>query len=165
MIHYVVYDVASGALKRSGACAPEVLQMQAGVVQSSGETLIVAQVNLGPVREHLRRKVDTDAEAFRLQFITPGAGQAVTYMRKENEALAYLANSAAAAPLLSAEAAATGKTVAALAAEVMIAVGQWTVIGAKIEAARMAAKKTIAEAASLPAMHVAANINWAAVVA
>ena len=114
---------------------------------------------------HLRTAVDEAAELARAQFITPGAGQAMTYLAKQAEAAAYLADAAAPTPFLTAEAAATSTTVAALAPVVHARALAWTTAGARIEAARMAAKAAIAAATTVGHLASAAAVDWAAVVA
>lgn len=115
-------------------------------------------------RNYLLAQVDDAAEATRQLFITGGSGQAMTYLRKETEARAYVANNTVATPFLTAEAAATGVTVAALAATVVAQANAWEVIGPKIEAARLGAKKAVKAATNIAEMHAASQVDWAAVV-
>ncbi|RVT93684.1 hypothetical protein [Sphingomonas crocodyli] len=123
---------------------------------------MVSVLTLDPVRAFLSARVDEEAEAERMRFITPGAGMAMTYLRKEQEARAYLADGEL-GPMLEAEAAATGQSVADLAAAVVAAADLWAVVGAAIEGARMAAKRTIANTDNLKIMDEAAAIDWSAV--
>jgi hypothetical protein len=108
--------------------------------------------------------IDAEAEATRTRFITAGAGQAMTYLKKEAEAAAWLADDTVATPFLSAEAAATGTTLATLAATVAARAAAWAVIGPKIEAARLAAKAAVSACGDADAMRAAAQVDWAAVV-
>src|SRR3546814_9368824 len=117
-------------------------------------------IDLAPLRQHLKEKVDEEAEAFRLHFITAGAGQAVTYMRKEMEARAWLADNGAATPMLSAEAAALGVALGDLVAEVIAAADQWVAIGSAIEARRRGAKAAMNGAANIAQLVNAAQIDW-----
>ncbi len=112
----------------------------------------------------LQARIDGEAEAVRQQFITAGSGQAMTYLRKEAEARAWLADNAAETPFLSAEAAATGTTLAQLAPVIVARADAWAVIGPRIEAARLAAKQAIAAATSAEEINMAAAVDWAAVV-
>lgn len=108
--------------------------------------------------------IDAAAEATRARFITPGAGQAMTYLRKEAEAAAYLSDAAAPVPFLTAEADATGVAVADLAATVAARAAAWAAIGPRIEAARLAAKQAVSAAANAQAMQQATMVDWVAVV-
>ena len=97
-------------------------------------------------RKFALESIDSAAEAARQRFITPGAGQAMTYLRKEQSARAYQAAgySGNVPPLLAATAAGRGIT-AAQAAELIIAqADQWETIGAAIEKARESGKAAIA---------------------
>lgn len=121
-------------------------------------------LDLDGVRADQCAQIDAEAEATRSLFITPGSGQAMTYLRKEAEAASWLADNSASVPFLDAEAAATGVTVAALAALVAARAAQWAAIGPKIEAARMGAKQAVQEAGNLAAIAAARAVDWAAVV-
>lgn len=96
-----------------------------------------------------RREIDLAAEAERLKYITGGAGQAMTYSRKLEEARAAAAEEEPDAqnyPLLAASVGIDGATVAAVAQVVLGMDAAWTVIGAAIETVRLAAKKAIDDA-------------------
>ena len=88
-------------------------------------------------------RVNQHAETLRGQYLTPGTGQALTYLCKLMDAQAYQAAGypmpATAYPWISAEANATGKTPQTI-AQLIIAAGQrWHSVGAQIEAARQQA--------------------------
>ena len=104
--------------------------------------------------------IDAQAEAARAQFITAAPGQMGTYLNKQAEAAAYLADSAKPTPYLTAEAAATGTTVAALAALVHGTATAWLAVDVKIEAARRGAKVAASEATDAAGIWAATNINW-----
>jgi|SRR5882672_30048 len=125
-------------------------------------TLAWPGINLEPMRAAMTAKVDTAAEAFRLNFITPGAGQAMTYAYKASEVKAWEADNTVPTPFLTAEATARGMTVADLAAEAGAQITAWITIGSKIEGARMGAKAAITAATTVPAMARAGNVDWAA---
>lgn len=108
--------------------------------------------------------IDAQAEAVRSWFITAEPGQAMTYLQKEAEARAFVANASAPTPILSGEAAALGITVAALAAEVIASADAWGVIGGKIEGARRAAKIAASQATDAAGIRAAADINWQQVI-
>lgn len=167
--YFLFYDTATGALEGRGMGPDGSADLQ--TPPAGCALLVVPQAiwetnpfDLAALAKHLRAQVDGEAEAFRTQFITPGSGQAMSYLRKELEAAAYLADNTASVPFLTAEAAATGVTVAALAAAVAAQAAAWLVVGPVIEGARIGAKKAIAEAGNIAAMHAAAQVNWAALV-
>lgn len=121
-------------------------------------------MEIGDVRTLLAGQIDAAAEQARCHFITPGSGQAMTYLRKEQEARAFVADNAAETPFLTAEATATGVTVAALAQIVIAKADAWTVVGPKIEAARLAAKKALVDGVDIAAVHAAAQVDWQQVI-
>ena len=169
MKHFVVYDVATGAVLRTGVCPPEQVQFQAqpgeGVIEAAPGVVAVAEVNLGPVRESICADIDREAEAQRGRFLTPGAGQAAVYQRKEFEARSYCPGWAGPHPLLTAEAEATGKPIAEVAAEIVERADAWLDVAAKIEGARLKAKADVRAADGIPAMREAAAIDWETVLA
>ncbi len=105
--------------------------------------------NLGETRLHYLNEVDRRAEAERGRYITPGAGQAMTYEAKHREALA------GGGPLLQAEAQALGMSVDQVASTVIAAHEAWLTIGATIESARLRAKRDIRQAETAAEMHAA----------
>jgi hypothetical protein len=105
-------------------------------------------------------RIDEVAEACRARFITPGSGQAMTYTYKAEEAKAYLADNTAPTPFLVAEAVALGVTVKALAGEVLARVAEWTLVGSRIEGARMAAKLALSQATNLAEIAQAMDVDW-----
>lgn len=110
---------------------------------------IVNAASLAAVKADRRAHIDREAEAERLKYITGGAGQAMTYSRKLEEARAAAAEEEPEAetyPLLAASLGIDGATVAAVAQVVIGMDAAWTVIGAAIEAARLGAKKAIDDA-------------------
>lgn len=117
--------------------------------------------NLTAIKTFKQRQIDNEAEVARQNYITAGYGQAMTYMAKNAEALGYLANNAYPTPFLTAEAAATGTTVSALAQVVRDAALAWQAAGAQIEALRMGAKAAISAATNLAEIASAATVDWA----
>ena len=91
------------------------------------------------------RRIDCAAEAARLHWITPGAGQAHVYRLKADEAKAITDGNPqpSATPMLMAEATALGVTVDALAATVRAQADKTATALARIEAARQAAKAAL----------------------
>ena len=98
------------------------------------------------------KALDTAAEAFRDQFITPGSGMAMTYLTKLREAEAFLADAAISSfetPHLTAEAEIDGMTRMEKATQIVVTAYEWTNLSAKIDALRIIKKKEI-EAAYTP---------------
>lgn len=94
----------------------------------------------------LKARIDAVAETERLKYITPGAGQAMTYQQKAAEAAACLVDTnpdPTDYPLLAAEIGITGASLAEVAQTVYDAHQAWRVIGAQIEAARLGGKAAI----------------------
>lgn len=115
-----------------------------------------------------RIAIDREAGAARLRYITDVPGQQAVYQAKAAEARAYLAAVAAEAalpstPHLTAEAAATGSTVAVLAGVVAATADLW--LGTRspsIEAARMAGKAAVSAAQDSAAVAAAKDAALAA---
>lgn len=125
--------------------------------------------NLGPMRAILRARVDAEAEAVRLRFVTPGAGQAMEYQEAIAQAQAYVLDPAGSYPMVQSDVDAgtidprTGLAVATLAeaADLIIWMfAQWQIAGAAIRTARLAAKTAIGAATTLPDLLAAAAIDW-----
>lgn len=108
--------------------------------------------------------IDRQAETARLQFITPGEGQAWTYMRKEREAEAYQADpnpDPANYQLLSACIPGDGADLAAVVVSVLAARDAWLVAGAAIEGIRRAAKTQIEAAPDAAAIQsILDGLTW-----
>jgi len=120
---------------------------------------------LEDMRGRLLASLDDQAEATRLKYITNGSGQSMTYQYKVAEAAAWTADNEASVPFLSAEADARGMTIADLVSEVQTNAAAWTLIGSKIEAARMGAKTAVRNASTAAEMIAAATVDWQAVTA
>ncbi|WP_199091550.1 hypothetical protein [Bosea sp. ASV33] len=103
----------------------------------------------------LKACIDADAEAERLKYITPGAGQAMTYQAKADEARRLQNDAtpkAANYPLLSAEVGVTAPTLTGVGAVVLEAYQQWQTVGGAIETARLTAKKQVDDAETAEAV-------------
>jgi hypothetical protein len=170
MESFVIYDPATGQILQRGANVPGSADEQAKLVSPTAKALIVpaaafatADVSLDVIRAGMVDDVNAAAEATRLLYITPGAGQAMTYTYKADEARAWTADNSASVPFLTAEATARGMTIAALAAEVIGQAGAWISIGSKIEAKRMAAKAALASATTIVELIAASIVDWSGV--
>lgn len=109
--------------------------------------------DLSSIRAAQRDRVCELAEAVRSRFITPGAGQALTYARKEIEARAWIAGGdPATSPFLAAEAAAVDMSIDALAQLVIAQADAWVEAGSAIEARRRGLLVAIEEAGSRAAL-------------
>lgn len=122
-----------------------------------------------PVRDaDLHAQIDLAAGAFRARFITDVPGQAQTYEAKAAEAAAWLTASdpdPADYPFLSAEAAASGLTVLAVAQTIAATTTEWRHLAAAIEGARMGAKRAVTAATTAETKRAAANVDWEALIA
>lgn len=103
-------------------------------------------VDLDALKAQLKAQIDQSAETERLKYITPGAGQAMTYQQKVDEARAFKAASNPKPtdyPVLSSEVGITAETLSEVADIVLAAFAHWQQIGAAIEAIRLGAKRDI----------------------
>lgn len=105
-----------------------------------------AAAQLDQARKEAILQIDTAAERAREQFMTPGAGQALTYQRKLEEARAYANDAPGPFPLLEASVGSDGADVAAVAATVLATADAWSVVAAQIEGQRLRAKRAVAAA-------------------
>lgn len=114
----------------------------------------------------LTMKIDSDAEAARLRYITAGSGQAMTYQQKAQEAAAVLSLvgtgniDESAYPLLAAEIGITAPTLFEVAQVVDGAFQAWRVVGGRIEGLRLGGKAAVAAAGTIEDAKAAAEINW-----
>lgn len=168
MEYYVVFDTATGAVRwrgqgPEGTASLQMLSEGLAALTVPQACLAGEDFDIEPLRIAVLATIDERAETVRQRYLTPGAGQALTYQRKEAEARAWHEGATPAHfPFLSAEADATGVTIDTLAAEVIAMADQWAVIGSAIEGVRMAAKKAVAEASGLPQIIAAAAVTWPA---
>ncbi|NTZ90472.1 hypothetical protein [Agrobacterium tumefaciens] len=125
-----------------------------------------ANLDLDQWKLKLASKIDADAEIARLHYITGGAGQAMTYQQKAQEAAEVLALVGSGEidgsyfPLLSAEVGITAPTLIQVAQVVDSAYQTWRVVGARIEALRLGGKASVSAASTIPAAKAAAQIEW-----
>lgn len=111
---------------------------------SVGVTAVVPVVSLADLKASLKAMVDRQAEVERGRYITPGAGQAMTYQAKAAEAQRFVETEGAGDyPLLTAEVGVTGATLDDVATVVLAMHSQWQLVGAGIERARLTAKAAI----------------------
>ena len=113
-----------------------------------------------------RAKIDSEAEAFRLQFITNGTGQAMAYQEKYEEALLVASGniiSDSDIPHILAEVGITAPTKEDVAQVVLNLQSIWKGISAKIEKARLTAKDAVDAAKSAAEINSAALVDWPSV--
>jgi len=103
--------------------------------------------DLTSLKKAARYKIDQSAEHARLRYITNGAGQALVYQKKEDEARAYVLAGYPADtsnyPFVEAEMNATGKSKEAAADDIIIKADAWVVVGANIEEERLSGKAAV----------------------
>ncbi|MBP2566797.1 hypothetical protein J2766_003394 [Agrobacterium tumefaciens] len=125
-----------------------------------------ANLDLDQWKAKLISKIDADAENARLHYITGGAGQAMTYQQKAQEAVAVLALIGSGEidpsgfPLLAAEIGITAPSLIEVAQVVNAAHQGWRVVGAEIEALRLGGKSAVSAASTIPEAKAAALIQW-----
>ncbi len=107
-------------------------------------------VPLDDVKTIAKGEVDGEAERTRLRYITNGAGQAMAYQEKSEEAADYIAAGYPADltgyPFMQAEINATSKTKEVDADDIISQKAAWVAIGASIEEERLGGKKNIEDA-------------------
>lgn len=128
--------------------------------------------DLATVKSEYAARVDDAAEAERLKYVTPGAGMAMTYQEKKDQAVAVLSLGEVAAnalpndgvedfPLLAASVPAEAATLYAAAQLIIARYEAWSAIGGAIEAKRLAGKKAINDAQDVSAVKAAYDaIVW-----
>lgn len=118
-------------------------------------------LNLDALRLGAIAAANARAEQERALHLTPGAGQAMTYLRKEDEARRFAADGEAGEyPFLTAEAASTGASLADTAALVLAQANAWAMLGAAIEGHRrglIVAIEAARDAAEIEAIDIAAG--------
>lgn len=99
-------------------------------------------------REYYLREIDRAAEARRMQFITPGDGQALTYSAKYAEAAVFMDGGNGPFPWLESEAGSTGTDVATIAQSIVKSRQEWEAVGRLIETQRIKCKQHVRELGS-----------------
>jgi hypothetical protein len=168
MEYWIVYDLVSGIERYRGAGSIGTAELQSlpeglGIVLVPPAAVQQAEVDLGVIRASVAAQIDMQAEQARQVFLTPGAGQALTYQRKEAEARAWVADHSAPVPFLAAEAAARAVPIAELAAAVIERADTWTAAGSAIETLRIGAKATVGNASTLGAIVGASRVEWSSI--
>lgn len=145
---WVIYDRETGEERFRGAgvlgtasaqTIPEGLALAIVPMAALAGTAI----DLDAVRAAIVVRINAEAEAVRMLHLTPGFGQSKVYDAQEREARALVAGESGATPFLSAKADGEGKTVAAVAGEVIAGADRWQVIGPAIERVRSATRARV----------------------
>lgn len=170
MEYWIVYslDTFQEVYRGSGNVGSSAYQQMpegTGLVVVPYAVIANGPLDLEALRAAMSLFVDTSAEDFRLQFLTAGMGQAMTYQRKEAEARAWLADNTTRTPFLEAEASACDITVEELVPVVIARADQWEVVGALIEGERMGAKAKIAQGETFADIVKVGRIDWQALLA
>jgi hypothetical protein len=167
MEFYIVYDKTTGEEKTRGQGLENSALLQKSMLPKHLATMVVSlpvfnsyPLDLEKIRAAAALQIDRAAEVTRLRYLTAGSGQAITYTAKVEEAKAYLADNSVSTPFLSAEASAVGMTVSDLVSEVLEKASDWTIIGARIEGARMGAKAALGKASNLAEVANAVAVDW-----
>ena len=165
MISGIAYD-AQGNVAGLYNC-PDILSLEmqkpagGSVYEVPYETIASNPFNFDPLRKMLCDRIDAAAEVARSKFITSSPGQAMTYIAKSAEAIAYRNDNTVPTPFLCAEAAAIGITVNELASEVSHMTFLWELNGSMIEATRRKAKIAVQTAADdVKAIYAASVVEW-----
>jgi hypothetical protein len=112
---------------------------------------------------HLEGRIDAEAGTFRLQFITDVPGQQATYLDKEQQARACLADPLGGPyPRIEREAARLGITAAAAAAAIVQTADTWRALDTLIDDRRLEAKEAVRAAATIEDKQAAAVVDWSA---
>lgn len=142
-------------------------------VIESDKVRVLRSVDLPALKSELKSRVDADAEAIRLRYITPGAGMAMTYDEKHAQARAVHDLGEAAANALSEQdriaqfptlAASVGLEAATLWACAQLVIAKYEAfadLAYTIERTRLAGKKSISDASDAAAARAAYEaITW-----
>jgi hypothetical protein len=117
--------------------------------------------------KRLQDAIDASAGLFRERFITTVPGQEMTYLEKERQARAWLADpapdpNAAQYSMLKAEADGIGVTIDERVPVIIAQADAWRALGSRIEGLRMGAKAAVLAASTRAEKEAAANVNWGA---
>lgn len=154
--------------------ADQAMRSWAGLpVEMVPPTAPTVAVDIDALKLDLGRRVDASAEACRMQFLSPGGGQALTYVEKHNEALAIHDMGEAAAnamsdtarradfPALAASVGIEAKTLWDCSQGVLKRYLQFAAISYEIERAKLAGKQLISLASDAAAAQAAYEaITW-----
>jgi hypothetical protein len=142
--------VSDGELILSGGSAGLIAIRLTGPHRSN--TLTLEAVDMAALRLAKKAQIDADAEACRNRVITPGSGQAMTYLRKAEAARAFLAGDMPDGPQkerITDEAARLGITPEEAAAAILAISDDWEVLDRLVDKVRLDTKKALEDAPGL----------------
>jgi len=118
--------------------------------------------DLDAVKLDAKTRIDLEAEAARLKYITAGSGQALEYNEAAEEAVRYAATGGAGGyPMLQASVdAGEAPDLATAAALITAREDAWARIGATIRRLRLTAKRGVEAATTLEQVQAAASVTW-----
>lgn len=118
---------------------------------------------LNEIKGQYKQEVDVAAEAARAMVLTPGAAQAMVYKQKQEEAIAYYADSdpqPGRYPHIEGEATRLGVSPDEVAGTFLYMANEWTRISVLIENSRLNAKDNIDRATTHAEVKDAAAVDW-----
>lgn len=123
---------------------------------------------LEELKAKLLVRIDEEAEAARLAFLTPGSGQAMEYEDTESQARGYIAGTLTSSqiPLVVAEKEAredadeTGLTLTSVANDIIAQADTWRLAQAEIKKLRRAAKLKVTNAGTKSGAKARARVDW-----
>lgn len=167
---FIVYSVVTGTIINRALV--EAGRSQLALPREGRAVLVLPygqhdldELDLAAVKAALVTRIDAEAKAIRARATSDDPVQIWTYIEKEREARAWQVDPAAETPILTAEAAACGMTMAELVADVMAQADAWRPIGAALEAYRRAAKVRLQGTETVEAALVAGTVDWSALAA
>jgi hypothetical protein len=107
------------------------------------KTVLPADTMLAELKTGLKKQIDDAAEGIRLQYITAGAGQAMAYSRKEQEARDFMADNEVIGPHIVAESIRLGLTHYQTAQLFLNLADLWAQASTAIEDTRLRAKDAV----------------------
>lgn len=117
-----------------------------------GDSFQIIVHDLGEYRTSVKATVDADAEASRNRVITPGSGQAMTYLRKAEAARVFLAGGLTSGPQydrIDDEAERLGVTMEQAASSIVAIADGWEAMDRMVDKVRLDTKKAIDLATTL----------------
>jgi hypothetical protein len=124
------------------------------------------EVDIEKARAAAISRIDRDAEALRLNFITPGFGQLMAYQQKLQEAEAFMADTEInpnLIPHIVSEAQALDISLMDAASAVVTIFHQWQGVSSIIEGVRIGAKDKVALATTVEEVELAADVDWSSI--
>ncbi len=135
--------------------------------------MIVGNKNLPALRQVAYAAIDSAAETCRLQYMTPGYGQAMVYLQKLAEAQRFITAYPTAGspgvptvadpvdwPFVSAELNINGSSMWAVADTIVTTAQAWLTVAPQVETLRLSAKRAVTAAMTQAAIAAAQSVSW-----